>query len=429
MVLLVLGFVFTIGLLIGIPIAFCLGLCSLAVVLYTGDYSIVLIAQKIFNGMDMFSLMAIPLFILSGDLMNLGGVTDRLIKFSNLLVGHIRGGLAHTLVVAEMFLSGITGSAVADASALGTVLIPSMVKEGYDVEFSTAILATAATAGPIIPPSITMVVYGVTMGVSIGGLFLAGLIPGIIMGLAMMAMAYYFARKRNYPRNERRASIRQVLKGSREAVAALVLPVIILGGIMSGIFTATEAAAIAVFFAFIFGFFVFKTLKVKDIPKILINCAITSSVIMFIIGTANIALWFLATQQVPEKVASFFLSISSNPYVLMFIVNILLLITGCFMETGAAIILFAPILAPILISVGFHPLHVGFIFVFNLVIGMITPPLGICLFVGCTIARISIERLSRAIWPFVLILITVLLIFSYFPSIAMIVPKIFKIGV
>jgi tripartite ATP-independent transporter DctM subunit len=429
MVLLVLGSVFTIGLLIGIPIAFCLGLCSLAVVLYTGDYSIVLIAQKIFNGMDMFSLMAIPLFILSGDLMNLGGVTDRLIKFSNLLVGHIRGGLAHTLVVAEMFLSGITGSAVADASALGTVLIPSMVKEGYDVEFSTAILATAATAGPIIPPSITMVVYGVTMGVSIGGLFLAGLIPGIIMGLAMMAMAYYFARKRNYPRNERRASIRQVLKGSREAVAALVLPVIILGGIMSGIFTATEAAAIAVFFAFIFGFFVFKTLKVKDIPKILINCAITSSVIMFIIGTANIALWFLATQQVPEKVASFFLSISSNPYVLMFIVNILLLITGCFMETGAAIILFAPILAPILISVGFHPLHVGFIFVFNLVIGMITPPLGICLFVGCTIARISIERLSRAIWPFVLILITVLLIFSYFPSIAMIVPKIFKIGV
>jgi len=351
MVLLVLGSVFTIGLLIGIPIAFCLGLCSLAVVLYTGEYSIVLIAQKIFNGMDMFSLMAIPLFILSGDLMNLGGVTDRLIKFSNLLVGHIRGGLAHTLVVAEMFLSGITGSAVADASALGTVLIPSMVKEGYDVEFSTAILATAATAGPVIPPSITMVVYGVTMGVSIGGLFLAGLIPGIIMGLAMMVMAYYFARKRNYPRNERRASIRQIMKGSREAVAALILPVIILGGIMSGIFTATEAAAIAVFFAFIFGFFFFKTLKLKDIPRILINCGITSSVIMFIIGTANIALWFLATQQVPEKVASFFLSFSHNPYVLMFIINILLLITGCFMETGAAFILFAPILAPILISV------------------------------------------------------------------------------
>lgn len=429
MVLLILGFVFTTALLIGIPIAFCLGLCSLAVVLYTGDYSIVLIAQKIFNGMDMFSLMAIPLFILSGDLMNLGGVTDRLIKFSNLLVGHIRGGLAHTLVVAEMFLSGITGSAVADASALGTVLIPSMVKEGYDVEFSTAILATAATAGPIIPPSITMVVYGVTMGVSIGGLFLAGLIPGVIMGLAMMTMAYYFARKRNYPRNEKRATFRQVLKGSREAVAALILPVIILGGIMSGVFTATEAAAVAVFFAFVFGFFFFKTLKVKDIPRILINCAITSSVIMFIIGTANIALWFLATQQVPEKVASFFLSISSNPYVLMFIINILLLLTGCFMETGAAIILFAPILAPILINVGFHPLHVGFIFVFNLVIGMITPPLGICLFVGCTIARISVERLSRAIWPFVLILIAVLLIFSYFPSITMIVPRIFNIGV
>jgi C4-dicarboxylate transporter DctM subunit len=274
-----------------------------------------------------------------------------------------------------------------------------------------------------------MVVYGVTMNVSIGGLFLAGLIPGVIMGLAMMALIYYYARKRNYPKNERRPTFRQVVRGSRDAVAALLLPVIILGGIMSGVFTATEAAAIAVFFAFIFGFFVFKTLKPKDIPRILINCAITSSVIMFIIGTANIALWFLATQQVPEKVASFFLSITNNPYLLMLIINILLLITGCFMETGAAIILFAPILAPILINAGFHPLHVGFIFVFNLVVGMITPPVGICLFVGCSIARISIERLSKAIWPFVILLITVLLIFAYVPSISMIVPKIFKIGV
>ncbi len=429
MVLILLGSVFAITLLIGVPIAFCLGLCSLAVVLIKGEYSIVLVAQKIFNGMDMFSLMAIPLFILAGDLMNLGGVTDRLIRFSSLLVGHIRGGLAHTLVVAEMFLSGITGSAVADASALGTVLIPAMNKEGYDVDFSTAVVATAATLGPIIPPSITMVVYGVTMNVSIGGLFLAGLIPGVIMGLSMMAMIYYFARKRNYPRNERRPTFRQVLKGSRDAVAALILPIIILGGIMSGVFTATEAAAIAVFFACVFGFFIFKTLTLRDVPKILVNCAVTSSVIMFIIGTANIALWFLATQQVPEKVSSFFLSVSHNPYVLMLIVNILLLITGCFMETGAAIILFAPMLAPILISAGFHPLHVGFIFVLNLVVGMITPPVGICLFVGCSVARISMERLSRAIWPFIVLLIVVLFILSYFPGISMIVPRIFKIGV
>src|SRR4030043_2123282 len=429
MVLLIMLLVFAITLIIGVPIAFCLGLSSLAIVLIEGKFPITLVAQKMFNGMDMFALMAIPLFILAGDLMNLGGITDRLIKFSNLLVGHIRGGLAHTLVVAEMFLSGGTGAAGADASALGSVLIPSMVKEGYDKEFSTAILATAATAGPIIPPSITMVVYGLTMGVSIGGLFLAGLLPGLIMGLSMMAMAYYFAWKRNYPRNEKRATLRQIITGSREATAALILPVIILGGIMSGIFTATEAAAIAVLFAFIFGFFAFKTLKEKDIPRIRINCAITSSVIMFIIGTANITLWFLATQQVPEKVASFFLSITHNPYLLMLIINILLLITGCFMETGAAIILFAPILAPILINVGFHPLHVGFIFVFNLVVGMITPPVGICLFVGCSIARISIERLSKAIGPFVILLITVLLIFAYFPGTSMIVPKIFKIGV
>lgn len=429
MVLLLLGSVFFVCLIIGMPIAFCLGLCSLAVVLFKGEYSIVLVAQKIFNGMDLFSLMAIPLFILTGDLMNLGGVTDRLIRFSSLLVGHIRGGLAHTLVVAEMFLSGITGSAVADASALGTILIPAMKKEGYDVDFSTSVVATAATLGPIIPPSITMVVYGVTMNVSIGGLFLAGLIPGVIMGLSMMTMIYYFARKRDYPKNERRPTLRQVIKGSREALAALVLPIIILGGIMSGIFTATEAAAIAVFFALIFGFFVFRTLTLKDLPKILVNCAITSSVTMLLIGTANIALWFLATQQVPEKVSSFLLSISHSPYVLMLIVNIILLITGCFMETGAAIILFAPILAPILTGAGFHPLHVGFVFVFNLVVGMITPPVGICLFVGCSVARISMERLSRAIWPFILLLIVVLLIFSYIPDISMIVPRIFKIGV
>jgi len=429
MVLLLLGSVFFVCLIIGMPIAFCLGLCSLAVVLFKGEYSIVLVAQKIFNGMDLFSLMAIPLFILTGDLMNLGGVTDRLIRFSNLLVGHIRGGLAHTLVVAEMFLSGITGSAVADASALGTILIPAMKKEGYDVDFSTSVVATAATLGPIIPPSITMVVYGVTMNVSIGGLFLAGLIPGVIMGLSMMTMIYYFARKRDYPKNERRPTLRQVIKGSREALAALVLPIIILGGIMSGIFTATEAAAIAVFFALIFGFFVFRTLTLKDLPKILVNCAITSSVTMLLIGTANIALWFLATQQVPEKVSGFLLSLSHSPYVLMLIVNIILLITGCFMETGAAIILFAPILAPILTGAGFHPLHVGFVFVFNLVVGMITPPVGICLFVGCSVARISMERLSRAIWPFLLLLIVFLFIFSYFPTISMIVPRIFKIGV
>ena len=429
MVLLLLGSVFFVCLIIGMPIAFCLGLCSLAVVLFKGEYSIVLVAQKIFNGMDLFSLMAIPLFILTGDLMNLGGVTDRLIRFSSLLVGHIRGGLAHTLVVAEMFLSGITGSAVADASALGTILIPAMKKEGYDVDFSTSVVATAATLGPIIPPSITMVVYGVTMNVSIGGLFLAGLIPGVIMGLSMMTMIYYFARKRDYPKNERRPTFGQVIKGSREALAALVLPIIILGGIMSGVFTATEAAAIAVLFALIFGFFVFRTLTLKDLPKILVNCAITSSVTMLLIGTANIALWFLATQQVPEKVSTFFLSISHSPYVLMLIVNILLLITGCFMETGAAIILFAPILAPILTGAGFHPLHVGFVFVFNLVVGMITPPVGICLFVGCSVARISMERLSKAIWPFILLLIVVLLIFSYIPEISMIVPRVFKIGV
>jgi len=425
MVLFILLFVFAITLIIGIPIAFCLGICSLAVVLFQGQYPMTLVAQKMFNGMDMFPLMAIPLFILAGDLMNLGGVTDRLIKFANLLVGHIRGGLAHTLVVAEMFLSGVTGSAVADASALGSVLIPSMKKEGYDVEFSTAILATAATAGPIIPPSITMVVYGVTMGVSIGGLFLAGCLPGLIMCLAMIALAYYFARKRNYPKNEKRATFRQILKGSREALAALVLPIVILGGIMSGVFTATEAAAIAVFFAFIFSLFFFRTLRLKEIPKILLNSGITSSIILIIIGTANVALWFLATQQVPQKVSELFLAISKNPYILLLIVNIILLIVGCFMETGAAIILFAPILAPILTGVGFHPLHVGFVFVFNLVIGMITPPLGICLFVGCTIARISLERLSRAIWPFILLLIAVLFIFSYFPEISMVIPKIF----
>jgi C4-dicarboxylate transporter DctM subunit len=427
MITFVLLAVFALTLVLGIPIAFCLGLSSLAAALYQGHYPITLIAQKMFQGMDLFALMAIPLFILAGDLMNLGGVTDCLIRFANLLVGHIRGGLAHTLVVAEMFLSGVSGSAVADASALGKVLIPSMVKEGYDKEFATALLATAATAGPIIPPSITMVVYGVTMGVSIGGLFLAGMLPGVIMCLAMMGMSYYYARKRNYPRNPRRASAVEILKGFWATIPALILPLVILGGIMTGVFTATEAAAIAVLCAFLLGFFLFKTLTLKDLPQILLSCAVTTSIIMVIIGTANIMLWFLATQQIPIKVSQFFMSVSTNPYVLMLMVNIILLIVGCFMETGAAIILFAPILAPILIASGFHPLHVGFVFVFNLVIGMITPPLGICLFVGCTIAGVPIEALSRAIWPFIILLIAVLLLFSYFPAVSMIVPQIFHL--
>ncbi len=415
------GLVFFVCMVLGVPIAFCLGITA-AFSLISLDMPLRVVAQRIFTGMDSFPLMAVPFFVLAGDLMNYGGTTIRLVHFSNALVGWIRGGLAHTNIVASMFLAGISGSAVADASAIGGILIPGMTKEGYDVEFSAAVTASASTMGPIIPPSILMVIYGVTTGVSIGALFAAGFIPGVLIGVSLMAVAYFIARKRNYPKLPM-ISLSGFVIALKKAIFALVAPVIILGGILLGVFTPTEAAAVAVAYAFFVGVFVFRELRLANIPGILVQSGITTSVLLLVIGTANVLAWVLSAEQIPQKIAEAMLGISSDPNWILLLINLFLLVVGMFMESGAAIIILAPVLAQVAQTVGLNPLHFGFVMVLNLVIGLLTPPLGVCLFVACSIARIPLTALVKAIFPFLMVEVVVLFLVSYFPWLALWIPK------
>ncbi len=415
------GMIFLACMVLGVPIAFCLGITA-AVSLVLLDMPLRVVAQRIFTGMDSFPLMAVPFFVLAGDLMNYGGTTIRLVRFSNALVGWIRGGLAHTNIVASMFLAGISGSAVADASAIGGILIPGMTKEGYDVDFSAAVTASASTMGPIIPPSILMVIYGVTTGVSIGALFAAGIIPGVLIGFSLMAVAYVIARKRNYPKLPM-MSFPEFRTAFRKAVFALLAPVIILGGILGGVFTPTEAAAVAVAYAFFVGVFIFRELRMEDMPRILVQSGVTTSVLLLVIGTANVLAWVLSAEQIPQKIAQTMLGVSKDPYFILLLLNLFLLVVGMFMEGGAAIIILAPVLAQVAQAVGLHPLHFGFVMVLNLVIGLLTPPLGVCLFVACSIARISLATLVKAIFPFLMVEIGVLFLVSYIPAIALWIPK------
>jgi C4-dicarboxylate transporter DctM subunit len=366
--------------------------------------------------------MAVPFFILAGDIMNRGGTTVRLIRFANSLVGHIQGGLAHANVVANMFFAGISGSAVADASAIGAIMIPSMEKNGYDKDFSAALTASAATIGPIIPPSIIMVIYGVSVGVSVGGLFAAGFVPGVLLGLALMFIVYRVSHRRGYAKYET-FSGKRVVTELRDAIWALLAPVIILGGILGGIFTPTEAAAVAVAYSFLVGKFIFRELTWKDVPKVLLQSGITTASILLIISMANVFAWVIAANMIPQKLANLFLAISDNPYVFLAVINVFLLIVGMFMETGAAIILLAPILAPVATSLGINPLHFGFIMVLNLAIGMATPPVGVCLFVSCGITGLSLEQISSAVYKFVFAELAVLLVVTYVEPISTFLPK------
>jgi C4-dicarboxylate transporter DctM subunit len=420
--LLLIGGVFALTLLLGFPVAFCLGITSLAA-LIASDVSLNLAAQRIFTGIDSFPLMAVPFFVLAGDMMNVGGTTQRLISFSNLLVGKIRGGLAHTTVVAAMFLSGVSGSAVADASAIGTVLVPGMVKEGYGRGFSAALTAAATTMGPIIPPSIFMVIMGVTTGISIGALFAAGMVPGILMGLAMMAMAYYFAVKHNYPRDETPLTRIRIWREFRTAGPALLAPVIILGGILAGMFTPTEAAVVAVFYAFVLGMWIYRELKWKDLARVLVNSGVTTAVLLLIIGMANIFAWVLTAEQIPQRIASALLGLTSDPYAILLLINVVLLVVGMFMEGGAAIIILAPTLLEVAKAVGIHPLHFGFVMVLNLSVGLITPPVGVLLFVICGITGYSFSLVTRWVLPFLVMDLIVLAVCSYFPVVVMWVPR------
>lgn len=416
--------VFGVTLLLGFPVAFCLGITSLAVLLAT-DVPLNLMAQRIFTGMDSFPLMAVPFFVLAGEMMNVGGTTQRLISLANVLVGRIRGGLAHTTVVSAMFLSGISGSAVADASALSSVLIPGMVQKGYGKGFAAAITASAAVMGPTIPPSILMVILGVTTGLSIGALFAAGMLPGVLQGLAMMVMAYYYALKYDYPRDDTPLSATRLVREFASAGPALLAPVIIIGGILAGAFTPTEAAVVAVFYALILGMLVYKELRVRDLVSILVNTGVTTSVLLLIIGMANIFAWVLTAEQIPQKVAQLLLGISKDPYVVLLLINLVLLIVGMFMEAGAAIVILAPTLLVVAQTVGIHPLHFGFVMILNLSIGLITPPVGILLFVVCGITGYPFSLVTRWAMPFLGANLATLALVTYVPDLILWIPRLF----
>lgn len=419
----VMAVAFAISILIGIPIAFALGVASLSSMIAWGKVPLYLIPQRMFTGVDSFILMAIPFFMLSGELMGSSGILQRLLKFADALVGHMRGGLAHVNIVGSMIFAGISGSAVADASALGAICIPAM-EEIYDLEFGASVTAGAATIGPIIPPSIPMIIYATsTSGISIAGLFLCGVIPGIMMGLGMMSIAYYVARKRDYPIRRERLTWREFLWRCWYVLPAIMMPIIVLGGILSGIFTATEAGAISAAYALVVGLFVTRELNLRDIPPALLRAGVTTSVVFVLIATANGVSWLLTTQQVPALISAYLKAISPSPLVFLLVVNLFLLMVGCLMETAAALIMLVPILAPVAATYGIHPLHFGFVVVMNLVIGLLTPPVGAVLFVVCGMTDLPLERLMRGVWPHLVWQLVVLALVTYFSELALWIPR------
>jgi len=416
--------VFVVTLLLGLPIAFSLGFTSLTVAVFR-DYNLLQWTQRFFSGLDSFTLLAVPFFILAGNMMNTGGITRRLISFAQYIVGRFRGGLAQTNILVSMLFAGISGAAVADTSAIGSILIPSMVEEGYDSDFSAAITVASSSAGPIIPPSILMVLYGVATGTSIGALFLAGMVPGIFLGVSLMIVTYFFARKRNYPRLEIDFSFREFFRRLKDVIIPLLAPVIIIGGIVSGVFTPTEAASIAVFYAFIITFFVYKEIELADLPDIFLSSGVLTGVILIVIGFADTLAWIISMERLGVIITANIQAFTDNTLLFLLIINIFLLFIGTFMEAGAAIIVLAPILAPVALQYGVHPLHFGFVMVLNLTIALSTPPIGICLFVGSKISGVNLKDLTYAIAPFLLVLIVILLVVTYIPAISMWVPEIF----
>lgn len=408
---------FLVFLAIGVPVAFSLGIASLFYFLVE-DIPLITLAQKMFAGMNSFVLLCVPGFILAGNLMNQGGITPKIIKFANSIVGHIRGGLAQVNVVTSMIFAGISGTATADVASEGSIIIPAMVSEGYETDFSCAITAASSCIGPIIPPSLPMIIAGTMTGLSVTKLFVAGIVPGILLGVSMMIVCYILAIKHKHPKHPR-ATFKEILLSFKDAVWALLMTVIILAGIMLGIFTPTEAAVVAVLYGFVIGLFVYKNLPFKLIPKILKDSATMTAAILVLIGFANVFAWILAMEQVPQMVASGLLSITQNKYLILFFINVLLLFVGMFMETLSALAILFPTLLAVATSLGIDPIQFAIICVLNLVIGLCTPPVGVCLFISSTIGGISIGKTTKALLPFLGIMLVVLLMVTYIPSVTL----------
>ncbi|MGD8521258.1 MAG: TRAP transporter large permease [Desulfobacterales bacterium] len=407
---------------VGVPIAYAIGIASLITALVIG-IPLEAILLKVSDGVDNFSLLAIPFFVFAGALMAEGGMAWRLVNFANIFVGFIRGGLAMVNVLASMFFGGISGSSIADVSSIGSILIPMMKKEGYDDEFSVNITITSGTQGIVIPPSHNAVIYSYAAGgaVSIAQLFLAGFIPGVMIGLSLMILSFIMATRRNYPKG-RMVPLREAIKTSGQAFMGLVTVIIIVGGVIGGIFTATESASVAVIYAFLVTLFVYRDFKFRQLPQLFHGVIKTVCIVMILIGFASGFAYLMALMQVPAKATHFFLSISTNKYVVLALINIMLLILGTIMDMAPLLLICTPILLPVVTSFGIDPVHFGIIMMLNLSIGLVTPPVGSTLFVGCAIGKVSIERVSRKLWPFWLSMFVILMLVTYFPMISMWIP-------
>jgi tripartite ATP-independent transporter DctM subunit len=417
--------IFFVLLLINMPIAFALGISTAITLMLDSTLPLNTIVTRAFAGVDSFTLLAIPFFIIAGELMNACGITERIVTFSKSLVGHIHGGLAHVTIVSNMFFSGISGSATADASALGSMMIPAMKKNGFDADYAVAVNASASAMGPIIPPSILLVIYGSIANVSIAQLFLGGFIPGVMIAMGLMLMAYHIAKKRNYPAPAR-SQLPPILPAFRNAIWALAMPVIILGGIFSGIFTATEAGVVAVAYATLVGVFIYRTLTFELIGKLLVDAAVTTAAAMFLIAMATSFAWLLAWSGFGSAVLDVLGGISSNPTVSLLLIITFILILGLFIEGIPILIIFTPVLLPVVEGLGLDPVYFGVVLVMAVVIGSVTPPVGILTYICCSIAGITISQAFRALIPFCAVLIAVLLAVTMFPELVMTIPNMFQ---
>ncbi len=408
-----------------VPIAFALILTSIALMYtLTGDVVGAMIAQNIVRGIDSFPLMAIPFFVLAGELMNVGGISKRIVYFARALLGFVKGGLGYVTVLSSMIFAGISGSAIADTTAIGSILLPIMEEEGYDKAKSTALVISAGTIGPVIPPSMPMILFGVISGVSIVKLFLGGIVPGVLIGVALMIMWFFHSKKMGYKAGKR-STMKEIWEATKSAIWAILLPVIILGGILSGVFTPTEAAVVAVVYAILVGFWGYRELKIKHLLPIFVETAKSTSVVMFVCGAATIAGYYITTAQIPALLTNALLSISDNPWVVMVLINILLLLVGCVMDLTPALLILAPILLPIAVQMGFDPIYFGVVMVCNLCIGVITPPVGTVLYVGCGLSKLSMAKLVGPTLPFIGAMVVVLFLITFFPDLILWIPYTF----
>lgn len=420
----IVAILFVILALTSLPLAIGSGIASGITLKFFGDLPnpLLLIMQRMVYGLDSFILLAVPLFILCGKLMNSGGITDRIFNFGQSLVGHMPGGLAHANVVASMIFAGMSGASIADAAGLGQIEIKAMTDRGYKRDFSVAITAASATIGPIIPPSISMIIFAAIAEESIGRLFLGGIIPGILMGLLLMVEVYFMAIRRGYPMDHK-PSLSLIWQTSKKAFLPGLTPAIIVGGIAGGVFTVTEAAAVATLYAYILGTFVYKRLKLRELPQLFLDTMKTTAVMMFILSTVTGISWILISENITDYIAEFIFSLTKNPLLILLMISLFLFMFACVLEAIPIMVLTIPIFFPLINTVGIDPVHFGVVMVLNLSIGLITPPIGMILFVITDISDLPIEKLMRAIIPFIIPLALVLISIIFFPSLVLTIPN------